>query len=38
MFYDLLDEPCIQQLADNKKKKFVSIQEADVKLDETGDE
>merc|ERR1711948_177311 len=32
---DTLDEPCIQKLADYEGKKFVSIQKADVKLDET---
>merc|ERR1719163_742428 len=32
---DHLDEPCIQKLADYEGKKFVSIQKADVKLDET---
>merc|ERR1711988_1862354 len=32
------DEPCIQKLADYEGKKFVSIQKADVKLDETEDE
>merc|ERR1711953_1629733 len=35
MFDDHLDEPCIQKLADYEGKKFVSIQKADVKLDET---
>merc|ERR1712070_499728 len=35
---DHLDEPCIQKLADYEGKKFVSIQKADVKLDETGEE
>jgi len=35
---DHLDEPCIQKLADYEGKKFVSIQKADVKLDETEDE
>merc|ERR1712222_60879 len=35
---DHLDEPCIQKLADYEGKKFVSIQKADVKLDETDDE
>merc|ERR1711865_1181410 len=29
------DEPCIQKLADYEGKKFVSIQKADVKLDES---
>jgi len=38
MFDDHLDEPCIQKLADYEGKKFVSIQKADVKLDETDDE
>merc|ERR1719478_1532756 len=33
-----LDEPCIQKLADYEGKKFVSIQKADVKLDESEDE
>merc|ERR1712232_218137 len=35
MLADHLDEPCIQKLADYEGKKFVSIQKADVKLDET---
>merc|ERR1712032_687910 len=35
---DHLDEPCLQKLADYEGKKFVSIQKADVKLDETEDE
>jgi len=35
MFSDHLDEPCIQKLADYEGKKFVSIQKADVKLDES---
>merc|ERR1712072_836034 len=35
---DHLDEPCIQKLADYEGKKFVSIQKADVKLDETEEE
>merc|ERR1711862_852012 len=35
---DTLDEPCIQKLADYEGKKFVSIQKADVKLDETDEE
>merc|ERR1712176_115199 len=35
---DHLDEPCIQKLSDYEGKKFVSIQKADVKLDETEDE
>jgi len=38
MFDDHLDEPCIQKLADYEGKKFVSIQKADVKLDETDEE
>merc|ERR1711981_1341925 len=38
MLPDHLDEPCIQKLADYEGKKFVSIQKADVKLDETEDE
>merc|ERR1712010_311309 len=38
MLSDHLDEPCIQKLADYEGKKFVSIQEADVKLDETEEE
>merc|ERR1712151_697480 len=38
MLYDHLDEPCIQKLADYEGKKFVSIQKADVKLDETEEE
>jgi len=38
MFDDHLDEPCIQKLADYEGKKFVSIQKADVKLDETEEE
>merc|ERR1712136_184213 len=38
VFDDHLDEPCIQKLADYEGKKFVSIQKADVKLDETDDE
>jgi len=38
MFDDHLDEPCIQKLADYEGKKFVSIQKADVKLDETDKE
>jgi heat shock protein beta len=32
---DHLDEPCIQKLADYEGKKFVSVQKADVKLDES---
>merc|ERR1712130_719490 len=32
------DEPCIQKLADYEGKKFVSIQKADVKLDESEEE
>jgi heat shock protein beta len=35
---DHLDEPCIQKLADYEGKKFVSIQKADVKFDETEEE
>merc|ERR1712149_167519 len=35
MLSDHLDEPCIQKLADYEGKKFVSIQKADVKLDES---
>merc|ERR1712194_948057 len=35
---DHLDEPCIQKLADYEGKKFVSIQKADVKFEETEDE
>jgi len=35
---DHLDEPCIQKMADYEGKKFVSIQKADVKFDETEDE
>merc|ERR1739844_811846 len=35
---DHLDEPCLQMLADYEGKKFVSIQKADVKLDETEEE
>merc|ERR1712178_440923 len=38
MLEDTLDEPCIQKLADYEGKKFVSIQKADVKLDETEEE
>merc|ERR1711868_121541 len=38
MLTDHLDEPCIQKLADYEGKKFVSIQKADVKLDESEDE
>merc|ERR1712000_220787 len=38
MLSDYLDEPCIQKLADYEGKKFVSIQKADVKLDETEEE
>merc|ERR1712032_264962 len=33
-----LDEPCLQKLAEYEGKKFVSIQKADVKLDETEEE
>merc|ERR1712194_794246 len=35
---DHLDEPCIQKLSDYEGKKFVPIQKADVKLEETEDE
>merc|ERR1712193_233837 len=35
MLSDHLDEPCIQKLTDYEGKKFVSIQKADVKLDES---
>merc|ERR1712241_290134 len=38
MLNDHLDESCIQKLADYEGKKFVSIQKADVKLDETEEE
>merc|ERR1711896_29301 len=38
MLPDHLDEPCIQKLADYEGKRFVSIQKADVKLDESEDE
>merc|ERR1712187_692237 len=38
MLSDHLDEPCIQKLADYEGKNFVSIQKADVKLDETEEE
>merc|ERR1719453_1248146 len=38
MLTDHLDESCIQKLADYEGKKFVSIQKADVKLDETEEE
>merc|ERR1719236_160275 len=38
MLSDTLDEPCLQKLADYEGKKFVSIQKADVKLDETEEE
>merc|ERR1712195_202636 len=38
MLSDHLDEPCIQKLADYEGKKCVSIQKADVKLDETEEE
>merc|ERR1712096_329947 len=34
MLTDHLDESCIQKLADYEGKKFVSIQKADVKIDE----
>jgi heat shock protein beta len=35
---DHLDESCIQKLADYEGKKFVSIQKADIKLEESEDE
>merc|ERR1712188_252943 len=38
MLSDHLDEPCIQKLADYEGKKFVSIQKADVRIDETEEE
>merc|ERR1719386_401087 len=38
MLSDHLDEPCIQKLADYEGKKFVSIQKADVNLDESEEE
>merc|ERR1711933_603427 len=38
MLTDHLDEPCLQKLADYEGKKFVSIQKADVKLDESEEE
>merc|ERR1712217_924023 len=38
MLPDHLNEPCLQKLADYEGKKFVSIQKADVKLDETEEE
>merc|ERR1711881_754493 len=38
MLTDHLDESCIQKLADYEGKKFVSIQKADVKVDETDEE
>merc|ERR1712070_351676 len=38
MLSDHLDEPCLQKLADYEGKKFVSIQKADVKMDETEEE
>merc|ERR1711860_364779 len=38
MLDDHLDEPCLQKLADYEGKKFLSIQKADVKLDETEEE
>merc|ERR1712099_33080 len=38
MLDDHLDEPCLQKLSDYEGKKFVSIQKADVKLEETEDE
>merc|ERR1712056_41074 len=36
MLSDHLDEPCLQKLADYEGKKFVSIQKADVKLENGG--
>merc|ERR1712213_253600 len=33
-----MDEGCVQKLADYEGKKFVSIQKADVKLDESAEE
>merc|ERR1711988_975264 len=38
MLTDHLDESCVQKLADYEGKKFVSIQKADVKIDETDEE
>merc|ERR1711985_65243 len=38
MLTDHLDEPCIQKPADYEGKKFVSIQKADVKMDESEEE
>merc|ERR1711981_13030 len=38
MLTDHLDEPCIQKLADYEGKKFVSIQKAYVKMDESEEE
>ena len=38
MFDGQRDEPCIQKLDDHEHKKIVSIQKADVKLNETDDE
>merc|ERR1712096_603041 len=38
MLIDHLDEPCLQKLADYEGKKFVSIQKADVKIDESEEE
>merc|ERR1711985_104602 len=38
MLTDHLDESCIQKPADYEGKKFVSIQKADVKIDETDEE
>merc|ERR1712083_1218269 len=35
MLDDHLDEPCLQKLADYEGKKFMAIQKADVKLDES---
>jgi len=38
MLPDQMEEPCLQKLADYEGKKFVSIQKADVRLDESADE
>merc|ERR1711959_135971 len=38
MLTDHLGESCVQKLADYEGKKFVSIQKADVKIDESEDE
>merc|ERR1712060_846381 len=38
MLSDHLDESCLQKLADYEGRKFVSIQKADVKLDESDEE